>query len=216
MTKKTKKSNQGASKNEIFEAVLKQVPFDGWSQSSLDQAVETHDFSMGDLRLHFPNGIPDLLDYFGQWADEQLIEAIDKKALSEMRVRDRIAYLVRKRLEILTPYKESVRASLGAMAKPPRFLKMPRHIWRTASLMWYEAGDTATDYNHYSKRFLLSGVIKSTTLYWLNDTSDNHEKTWAFLERRIDDVLKFGQTIGQVKSVFAKLNPFAPSQEKHS
>ena len=59
--------------------------------------------------------------------------------------------------------------------------------------MWYAAGDHSTDWNHYSKRGLLVSVYFSTVLYWLSDEGDgsgDYPDTWAFLERRIDDVLK--------------------------
>jgi ubiquinone biosynthesis protein COQ9 len=64
------------------------------------------------------------------------------------------------------------------------------------------AGDRATDYNYYTKRLLLAGVLSSTTLFWLNDRSKDHAATWAFLDRRIDEVLKVGGRLGKtVKSL---------------
>ena len=79
----------------------------------------------------------------------------------------------------------------------PRHLALPKMVWRTADAIWREAGDTATDHNHYTKRLLLSGVITSTTLYWLNDDSPGQEKTWEFLDARIDGAMKLGRGLGQ-------------------
>ena len=68
----------------------------------------------------------------------------------------------------------------------------PRRIgWRSADLMWRIAGDTATDYNHYTKRLILSGVYGSTLLVWLDDQSEGWMETGAFLDRRLADVMRF-------------------------
>ena len=57
--------------------------------------------------------------------------------------------------------------------------------------MWRIAGDTATDYNHYSKRLILSGVYGSTLLAWLDDQSEGWSETGAFLDRRLAGVMRF-------------------------
>jgi ubiquinone biosynthesis protein COQ9 len=44
-------------------------------------------------------------------------------------------------------------------------------------------------------------------LVWLGDTSDNHEDTWSFLDRRIGDVMQIEKLKAQVKAspVLSKL-----------
>ena len=74
-----------------------------------------------------------------------------------------------------------------------------RALWRTVDAMWHAAGDTATDFNHYSKRGLLAGVYSSTLLYWLDDKSDGYAETWAFLDRRIADVLRVPRALGRLR-----------------
>ncbi len=57
--------------------------------------------------------------------------------------------------------------------------------------MWRIAGDTSTDFNHYTKRVTLGAVYGSTLLAWLDDDSEELGETAAFLDRRIDDVMSF-------------------------
>ena len=57
--------------------------------------------------------------------------------------------------------------------------------------MWRIAGDTSTDFNHYTKRMTLGAVYGSTLLVWLDDQSEGLGETAAFLDRRIDDVMSF-------------------------
>jgi ubiquinone biosynthesis protein COQ9 len=116
-----------------------------------------------------------------------------------MRVRDRITLGVRTRLEVLAPHKQSLSTALAHMSLPPRNLKLAKLVWETADKIWWAAGVSATDYNHYPKRFLLSGVLSATALFWLNDKSSGHADTWEFLDRRIENVMKVGQKIATFK-----------------
>lgn len=182
-------------RTKILLAALPDVAFDGWTEDVLDRAARRLKLSPEKIHAVFPHGIDDLVLYFPVWADAQMLKKLSHKALKDLRVRDKVALGVRKRLEVLTPHKQAVAASLSHLAPPPKSLHLPKIVWRTADIIWRTAGDTATDYNHYTKRLLLSGVITSTTLYWLNDDSGTHKKTWGFLDRRIEEVLKVGRTI---------------------
>jgi len=74
-------------------------------------------------------------------------------------------------------------------------------------LVW--AGDTATDFNFYTKRLLLSGVLGSTTLYWLEDRSPGGVDTHGFLDRRLADVLALPKLGERLRAVADRLpNPF--------
>ncbi len=57
--------------------------------------------------------------------------------------------------------------------------------------MWRIAGDTSTDFNHYTKRMTLGAVYGSTLLVWLDDASEGLDETAAFLDRRIENVMNF-------------------------
>ncbi len=176
-------------------AALPDVPFDGWTPALMARACEK---SGVDAAAIFPRGMTQALDHFADWADRAMLAHLETLDLQNMRVRDRIAAGVMARLNTLAPHKQAVNAAMGQGLRPRVFASRPRWLWRTADRLWWAAGDNATDYNHYSKRFLLSGVIASTTLFWLADSSTNHEETRGFLDRRLDEVLKVGRGLGQL------------------
>lgn len=178
---------------------LPDVPFDGWTAALMDRTSAKLKISDDKLAVIFPEGVGDLVAYFFAWATEETLKKLKRENISAMRVRDRITLGVRTRLEILTPHKQAVAAALSFMALPPRSFQLPKMVWQTADRLWWAAGDTSTDYNHYTKRMLLSGVLTSTLLYWLNDKSKDHAQTWGFLDRRIENVLQIGQKIAQFK-----------------
>lgn len=182
-------------KTDILLSALRDAPFDGWNDALLEKAAKKNKISAAETARLFPAGARDLAVYFSEWADDQALAKLTPAKLKNLKVREKIALGARTRLEIMAPHKAAAQTALTFMALPPRSLWLPKMVWRTADRLWLAAGDTATDYNHYTKRLLLSGVLTSTALYWLNDQSAGHEKTWAFLGNRIDNVLKLGQKI---------------------
>lgn len=150
---------------------------------------------------YFPNGIIDVLAALSALADTETKRLFKKAVKSDMRIRDKIALGVRLRMTFLAPYKDALSHLLRRPLNP---LVMTQQVWATADTIWLLAGDTATDYNHYTKRLLLSGVWGTTFLYWMNDTSKNHTKTWVFLDKRIDNVLKIGKLVSNLKPPSAK------------
>jgi len=184
-------------RKDLLQASLAHVAFDGWSRTALRAAA-------GDLGVDpvlafnaFPGGEAELIEAFSTWADHRMLDALAERDLAAMRVRDRIAAAVRLRLEQIEPHREAVRRGLAFLTLPPNAALGLKCLYRTVDAIWYAAGDRATDYNFYTKRLLLAGVYSSTLLVWLNDASEGHEETWAFLERRIAEVLKVGGRLGK-------------------
>src|SRR5262249_29964062 len=95
---------------------------------------------------------------------------------------------------------ESVRRGLAMLALPFNGTLGLRLLYRAVDAIWYGVGDTSTDFNFYTKRATLAGVFSSTLLYWLNDRSEGNDATWSFLDRRIDDVMRFEKWKADVSS----------------
>ena len=199
-------------RDQLLEAALTHVPFEGWSRRSLFAAAADLGFEPGLARRLFPRGGDDLLVHLERWADRQMAAPVDLEELQELRIRERIARLVRARLEVLSPHREAVRRATAARLLPSNALAATAALWRTVDLMWSLAGDRATDASYYTKRSLLAAVWSSTFLYWLDDRSEDLEATWAFLERRIDNVMQIGQLRARIDDAFqglGRLNPLA-------
>ncbi|MDD9901288.1 MAG: COQ9 family protein [Alphaproteobacteria bacterium] len=194
--KKSRRARKNDSGHALLMAVLRHVPFDGWTDEALDRAGDDCGIDAQDI---FPRGPQDAIAAFSAWADEETLNKLGKPEKTKQRIRDKIADGVWTRLNILAPHREALGAALKHMAPPPRHLVLGRMVWQTADALWRHADDTATDYNHYTKRFLLSGVITTTTLFWLKDSSEGFSETRDFLDRRIDNVLTAGRTLSRLK-----------------
>ena len=181
----------------LLEAALPHVPFDGWTAKALAAGASDLDLTAAEAERHFPRGAPDLIEVFSREADRVMLQRIEELDLSGLKVREKVAAAVRFRLEAVADHREAVRAGLSFFALPQNAALGLTCLYRTVDAIWYAIGDRSTDYNFYSKRLLLSGVYSSTLLFWLNDRSENSEASWAFLERRIGEVLKVGGRFGR-------------------
>ena len=198
-----------AVRDQILLATLPHVAFDGWSRAALKAGVA--DAGLGiDMALRaFPGGIPDLVDHSADWADRRMLEELAGLDLAAMRVRDRVAAGVKARLQVLAPYREATRRALAYLALPPNAPMAARLTWRTVDAIWYAAGDEAADFNFYTKRGLLLPVYMATVLYWLSDQSEDFAATWAFLDRRIAEVMKIPAFTARLKKMLSSLpRPF--------
>lgn len=196
-----------------LQKALKYVPEDGWSPEILTKAARDLGCDSALAAVVFPNGISDLVKEFHQFADEVMLARIaNSRHFSTMKIRQKVAFAVRARLEALALYKAAVHELLPWALRPfnaPLALKLG---WSTCDKIWWEAGDTATDYNHYTKRLLLAQVWQRTLLHWLKDDSDGHEATWIYLDDRIAEVLDIGKKIGQAKDFVGLAKNFIKSR----
>jgi ubiquinone biosynthesis protein COQ9 len=178
-------------REQFAEAVAAEAAFAGWSVAALRHAGQQIGAPIGEAERLFPGGPADVLGWLSQRADQRTVAALEAAGAEGLKIRDRIKLAVRTRIEQTVGGKESVRRGLAMLALPfngPLALKL---LYRTVDAIWYAAGDTSTDFNFYTKRATLAGVYSSTLLYWLNDRSEGNEATWSFLDRRIDDVMRF-------------------------
>ena len=187
-------------KDNILIAALPNVPFDGWTQSMIEMAAVAAGYKIEMARSVFPRGAMDVAAHLSDWANREMLKKLAQQDPLSLKVRQKIAVAVRERLEVLAPYKEAERLALALWARPFHKLEGMKLVWKTADVIWNWAGDTATDYNRYTKRTLLCGVITSTTLFWLGDTSPNAVDTSGFLDRRIENGLGIGKIVGRFKT----------------
>jgi ubiquinone biosynthesis protein COQ9 len=199
---KTENEHISEARERLIEAALSHVVFDGWSTATLEAAIAESGVDAGLARTAFPRGGIDMALAFHRRADRALADELAAVSeggnLGARRIRDRIAHCVRRRIELVADHRDAVRRGVTLLALPLHAPEGARAIWETADIIWTACGDTATDYNWYTKRMILGSVYSATVLYWLGDTSPDHTNTWAFLDRRIEDVMRFEKTKAQL------------------
>ena len=172
-------------------AVGENAVFDGWTEAAVNSAAAQLGIVPAQARLAFPKQPAEMVAAWIEGIDAALVERFAPDVVATMKVRDRIREMLWYRIEVMTPAREAQRTALAILAMPQNVPLALRINWRSSDLMWRLAGDTATDFNHYTKRATLSAVYASTLLAWLDDDSEGFIETRAFLDRRLADVMKF-------------------------
>jgi ubiquinone biosynthesis protein COQ9 len=181
-----------------MQAILPHVPFDGWSETAFRAAIADADVDPVVARGLAPRGAIDLAAAWHRRGDAAMVTALAEADLSAMRFRDRVAHAVRLRLEQAGD-REAVRRATTLFSLPHHAPEGARLLWGTADAIWTALGDTSDDVNWYSKRATLSGVYGATVLFWLGDDSPEHAESWAFLDRRIGDVMQIEKVKAQAR-----------------
>ena len=178
-------------------AVGENAVFDGWTQAAVDAAASQLGIDQAQARLAIPKDQLGKVQIYIEAVDRALEDWFTPERLEGLKIREKIRSIVWKRLEIMEPAREAVRRALSVLAMPQNVPTSLKTGWHTADVMWRIAGDTSTDYNHYTKRLMLGGVYASTLLVWLDDQSEGFIETASFLDRRIDDVMKIEKAKAQ-------------------
>jgi len=189
----------------LLEATLRHVPFDGWTDQAMAAGAKEAGLSAAEAARAFPRGMAGLFSYFAADADRRMLAALEAEDLTKLRIRDRVAFAVRTRLEQNVRHREASRRAAAYLALPQNAGLAAAATWRTVDAIWYAIGDRSADFNFYSKRALLAGVYVATFFYWLNDESEGLADSWAFLDRRIGNVMQVPKLRGAVAKRLATL-----------
>ncbi|MBX7460869.1 COQ9 family protein [Qipengyuania huizhouensis] len=172
-------------------AIADAAIFDGWTDEAVTMAAQQMGADVNVARLAFKGGPIDMVFAWIEAVDIAMAAAFPEDVVAPMKIRERIRALVQFRLDAVAGQEEALRRALAIMAMPQNVAQSTKRGWRTADMMWRLAGDTATDYNHYTKRAILASIYGATLAVFVDDTSEGKAETRAFLDRRIDGVMKF-------------------------
>jgi ubiquinone biosynthesis protein COQ9 len=182
----------------IAPAIADAAAFDGWSEASVRDAATAAGVDQDAAVFAFSGGAMQMIEAWVRGVDAAMQAALPADQIATLKIRERIRTLVQFRLDAIVHQKEALRRALTIMALPqnaPRTLALG---WSSADAMWRLAGDTATDYNHYTKRLTLGSIYAATLAVYVNDSSEDHADTKAFLDRRIEGIMKFEKAKAQL------------------
>lgn len=179
-------------------AIADAAVFDGWSDAALVSAAEMDGVDPDVARLAYPGGAMDMIAAWIASVDVAMAAALPAETLATMKIRERIRALVQARLGAIAGREESLRRAMAIMAMPQNVVRAGKLGWSSADAMWRLAGDTATDYNHYTKRAILGSLYTGTLAVFVGDESEGKAETRAFLERGIDGVMRFEKLKAQL------------------
>lgn len=198
-----------AARAAVLEAALARAAEQGFDDALLVRAGSDAGVGAEALAQLFPQGAASLVEFYSLQSDAGMERLLAKQDLAALKVRERIARAVLTRLEVLKPHKEAARRAAAFLLLPANAALGARLLYRSVDAMWHAAGDTATDFNFYTKRAILAGVHAATMVRWLNDESADESATRAFLDARIENVMQFEKLKAELKQRAKDLPTFA-------
>lgn len=182
-------------RHHLLRQALPNVPYEGWTWDAFVPIEQDLSITRETTQRLFDFKDYNMVVTFAELITVDMMAELEKIEKPKG-ITARIALALKTRLNIMKPHKEAIRRMTN---QPKSTLKVyPKTTWATADKIWHYAGDTAKDYNHYTKRTLLAAIYTTTLLYWLNDTSENHQQTQDFITRQLKTVVKTGQTAKHV------------------
>ena len=198
-------SDMDSLREELIDAAIAHVPFDGWGDKALLTAAKNQGIEPVVARNAFPGGAIEMIEFHSLLADRRMVAEFEAADISGLKLRDKVALAVRLRLQANMPHREAIRRAVATVALPIHAALAARLLYRTVDAVWHAVGDRSTDYNFYTKRMLLAGVYSSTVLFWINDKSADCAETWAFLDRRIADVMQIPKAMARLNKIKDRL-----------
>ena len=195
----------------ILDHALRLAPFDGWTDATLRIAVRKAGLPPGAANLYFPDGALGLLRYWSDQSVAHVESEIAARGLTNMRIRDRVTEGILIAMEAIGPHEAAMRRGLSRLTLPDAVGQGPAQLWRMADAIWHGIGDTSTDFNHYSKRTILSGILSASVIAWLNDKSPDKAEARAFIDRRIDGVMQFEKVKARARTVRKEIEERVPN-----
>ncbi|HEV2815798.1 MAG TPA: COQ9 family protein [Allosphingosinicella sp.] len=194
--------------DELRAALAPRIPahaaFDGWTEKAIAMAAAELGVPADRARIAF-DGALDMIEAWFDVIDKEMLAAFPPETIAGMKVRERIRALILFRFEALAPRREALRRALSILAMPQNAPTAATLAWRSADRIWRTAGDSATDFSHYTKRATLIAVYASTTFVFLDDDSGGLAATRAFLDRRLADVMRFEKVKASWRGTGARL-----------
>ncbi len=195
-------------KTQLFDAFLQLKTPCFWSFETLETASKEAQLDTNLPRILFKGDLDSALLELNSYIDTLLLKTFAPETLKTLRTHEKVQQALEKRMRFFSDHPQKTVAILKYASHPLRLSLLRKMQWSTLNSIWYFAGDTATDFNYYSKRLLLGYIYKATFLYWLKNRQHPIEKTLSFMNKRFKDVAMIPHLKTFISSSFQKINPF--------
>lgn len=203
----TRSPERSAERDAALDALLPNVPFDGWTIRALRMGLAQSGGSPDDASLLFPGGATDMIEAFCDRTDRRMTAAASTTLVPDMRLSARVRAVIALRLAQNRPHREAVRRAVAVLALPRHARLAAACTARTVDAIWHAAGDEVTGFSWYTKRAILSAIYTATLLFWLRDAGEDDTATLAFLDRRLADHARLHRWLQRAEGFAGRLRP---------
>ncbi|MCH9843945.1 MAG: COQ9 family protein [Alphaproteobacteria bacterium] len=100
---------------------------------------------------------------------------------------------------------DALQITSAILLLPSNMPLLLKNIWQISDAIWHFAGDTSTDHNYYSKRFLLSQAMLTSLCFYVQDSSDNKCDTEDFINSQLRNIVAVGKKMAKGKKAVGNI-----------
>lgn len=196
-----------SEKSLLREKFIENLPFEGWSASTLERASRELGFPKGYSEVLYPAGFKEFSKEFADICNKEAIRKAKENGLDTMRVSQKAEELIYQKIKLYHAKlrtKEGFKKLISYSVFPTSAVTTVRNIFSFSSEAWYEMGDRSTDFSYYTRRASFSAIYTKAALYSLDDDSQNLDKTRNYIKKSIDGLMKFHKLKNNLTQLFRK------------
>lgn len=175
-------------REEFIQAAIPFICKNGWHNAALEETSK----KLFQDPLYYKtlfDSISSAVQHFQENEDARILKKIGKKKEKES-IRIHIGKMVLCRIKELSGGIEMHKALKEYYASIKHLDEGTKSLWRSADVIWRAAGDTSTDMNHYSKRFLLSSIMLASYKHYIKSPGDIDEYVTDSLDKLVKRMQK--------------------------
>ena len=196
------------NKQKLLRQFLESLLFEGWTESNLKNSAAELKFPEGYLNVLFSGGLAEFTLYFANLVEEEYkkraVEVVSADAKLKQKATGLMMLKLRLYQEKLITH-EGFKKFISYFFNPANMLSGLMGVYNFADDSWHLLSDKSTDFSFYTKRLSFGAIYAKAAIYALNDESENLENTEKFIERRIDELMKFGKLKQKFNNLTEKL-----------
>ena len=177
-------------RDRAIRAMLPIAAEEGWTWNTIRAGLAATGEDPELAESHFPDGPAGAVAAWADLADREMDAAVAAEDMAGLRTPGRVRRAVELRLAAAAPHKRALRRAVSLLALPWNAGLALQTTARTASAVWYAAGDKSADFSWYTRRASLGAIYAATLAYWLRDDDPDTGDAMAFFDRRLADLAR--------------------------
>ena len=168
------------------DGLLTEIPFCKHLNDAIKNVLDTKIISYDEYIIMFPKSILDITDSLIDYLNIQTVLYKDTNDIKGIKaiLKSLIMFQIRLKPNMHDNFKKIFNYNILKTIPTKNIIR----FYTLIDTLWYCAGDMATDYNYYSKRFLLGNIYLETCFFACSDTSDNYIDTENYLMHSFDKI----------------------------
>lgn len=129
----------------------------------------------------------------------KLLKDSKPRGFNEYKINERINFFIIERIKIIDNLID-IRKLFKINSKNSSPINLVKTLFNISDEIWFLTGDKSTDFNFYSKRFILMNIYFLSIVYFSRNR--NIQSLQIFVDKQIKAVLLFGNIKRKFKNIF--------------